>query len=128
MIRYGLSQYEVFVEIQQNRSLCKAYNESDTTFGLLHTSSDLSVFFDALNGIFHNYSRFILRIYIKKLQQLYPKSQGPMFKIRWGRQWLIFSSSIESSLGHHIQYAWKWSLNRNLRLYLYSGVFCRPFM
>lgn len=41
-------------------SLCKAYNESDTTFGLLHTSSDLSVFFDAIAGTFHIYSSILV--------------------------------------------------------------------
>ena len=41
-------------------SLCEAYNESDTTFGLLHTSSDLSVFFDAIAGTFHIYAGILV--------------------------------------------------------------------
>ena len=48
------------VNLYPCRSLCEAYNESDTTFGLLHTSSDLSVFFDAINGMFHNYSSILV--------------------------------------------------------------------
>ena len=50
------------VNLHHCRSLCEAYNESDTTFGLLHTSSDLSVFFDAINGTFHNYSSILVRL------------------------------------------------------------------
>ena len=38
-------------KLMNNVDSLGAYNESDTTFGLLHTSSDLSVFFDAINGM-----------------------------------------------------------------------------
>ena len=48
------------VNLYPCRSLCEAYNESDTTFGLLHTSSDLSVFFDAIAGTFHIYSSILV--------------------------------------------------------------------
>ena len=43
-----------------NLAMTVAYNESDTTFGLLHTSSDLSVFFDAINGSYKNDSSLLV--------------------------------------------------------------------